>query len=81
MRCPNCGSPVMVYANRWECGYCGDCGVLRTRKTVPEPAQMQHATLTVKFINKLDFDAAWSKMKESLSQRAEKLVSPSGAMY
>lgn len=26
--CPNCGSPVMVRGNRWECGYCGDFGDL-----------------------------------------------------
>ncbi len=74
MRCPNCGSPVMVYANRWECGYCGDCGVFRTRQAAPEPEQTQHATLTVKFVSKLDFYETWSKMKVSLSQYAEKLV-------
>lgn len=28
IRCPNCGSPVMVRGNRWECGYCGDFGAL-----------------------------------------------------
>lgn len=26
IRCPHCGSPVMVRGNRWECGYCGDFG-------------------------------------------------------
>ena len=28
MRCPCCGSPVMIYGDRWECGYCGDSGFL-----------------------------------------------------
>ena len=26
IRCPHCGSPVMIRGNRWECGYCGDFG-------------------------------------------------------
>ena len=26
IRCPHCGSPVMVRGRRWECGYCGDFG-------------------------------------------------------
>ena len=26
IRCPHCGSPVMVRGFWWECGYCGDCG-------------------------------------------------------
>ena len=26
IRCPHCGSPVMVRGNRWECGWCGDFG-------------------------------------------------------
>ena len=26
IRCPHCGSPVMVQGNRWECGWCGDFG-------------------------------------------------------
>ena len=26
IRCPHCGSPVMIRGNRWECGWCGDFG-------------------------------------------------------
>lgn len=26
IRCPHCGSPVMVRGSLWECGYCGDFG-------------------------------------------------------
>lgn len=26
IRCPHCGSPVMIRGSRWECGYCGDFG-------------------------------------------------------
>jgi len=28
MSCPNCGSPAMVKSGYWECGYCGDSGLL-----------------------------------------------------
>ena len=29
MRCPYCGSPVMIRGRYWECGYCGDSGRLK----------------------------------------------------
>ena len=28
IRCPHCGSPVMIRGSRWECGWCGDFGAL-----------------------------------------------------
>lgn len=28
IRCPHCGSPVMIRSSRWECGWCGDYGPL-----------------------------------------------------
>lgn len=28
IRCPHCGSPVMVRGSRWECGWCGDFGAI-----------------------------------------------------
>lgn len=28
IRCPSCGSPVMLRGKRWECGWCGDFGDL-----------------------------------------------------
>ena len=28
IRCPHCGSPVMIRGGRWECGWCGDFGAL-----------------------------------------------------
>lgn len=42
IRCPHCGSPVMVRGNRWECGYCGDFG--ETSSLQPsEKAKLVHA--------------------------------------
>jgi len=26
MRCPGCGSPVVIHGNTWECPYCGNSG-------------------------------------------------------
>ena len=28
IRCPNCGSQAMVKGDEWECGWCGDHGLL-----------------------------------------------------
>lgn len=42
VRCPHCGSPVMVRGNRWECGWCGDFGSISSlfpseqAKLIPE---------------------------------------------
>lgn len=42
IRCPHCGSNVMVQGNRWECGWCGDFGSISSlfpseqAKLVPE---------------------------------------------
>ena len=33
MRCPNCGSPVSIFGTRWECGWCGDSGVIKQVQT------------------------------------------------
>ena len=28
MRCPTCGADATVHGDQWECGWCGDCGVV-----------------------------------------------------
>ncbi len=42
IRCPHCGSPVMVRGNRWECGYCGDFGEISSLQPT-EKAELVHA--------------------------------------
>lgn len=74
IRCPHCGSPARMYANRWECGYCGDFGVLSTREVTSEPTQTQSVPLTLKFVSKLDFEETWNDMKNVISQYAEDLL-------
>lgn len=83
MRCPNCGSPVMVKEAPWdrkwqyffECGYCGNSGYFGSRRTEPEPtaAPTQNVVLTAAFADKLDFEETWRAMKEAISQYAEEL--------
>lgn len=54
IRCPHCGSPVMVRGNRWECGYCGDFGSISSlhlsekEKLVQAAASSIQITFTVK---------------------------------
>ena len=26
LRCPNCGAKVIIKGDRFECGFCGNCG-------------------------------------------------------
>ena len=42
IRCPHCGSPVMVRGTRWECGYCGDFGEISSLQP-SEKAKLVHA--------------------------------------
>ena len=28
-KCPNCGSPVQIKGTHWECGYCGNSGIMK----------------------------------------------------
>ena len=47
MRCPTCGSPVMVRKNSWECGYCCDCGNLPRPRIVLTVDVEEEPQLTV----------------------------------
>lgn len=72
MRCPYCGSPVIIHGSQWECGWCGDCGVLRkatTQKMTPESAQI---TLTLSFVYHVDLSETWNDMKKALGQFASR---------
>ena len=47
IRCPHCGSPVMIRGSRWECGYCGDFGSISSLHPSEKAKLMQAATPTV----------------------------------
>ena len=47
IRCPLCGSPVMIRGNRWECGYCGDFGSISSLHPSEKAKLMQAATPTI----------------------------------
>ncbi len=66
MRCPWCGSPVMIRGSRWECGWCGDFGNL---KQTP-PQQPVQITLTLSVVCHVDLPETWNALKEALSQLA-----------
>lgn len=54
IRCPNCGSPVRVWGNRWECGYCGDCGLhssLRPSERAKLYAQQEEIQFTMEVVD------------------------------
>ena len=68
MRCPWCGSPVMIRGSSWECGWCGDSGILK-RTPVQQPAQI---TLTLSFVYHVDLPETWNDLKKTLSQLAPK---------
>ena len=42
IRCPHCGSPVMIRGGRWECGWCGDFGSISSLQT-SEKAKLMRA--------------------------------------
>lgn len=71
MRCPWCGSPVMIRGSSWECGWCGDFGSLQRTpaKKSPNTAQI---TLTLSFVYHVDLPETWTRLKKALGQLAPK---------
>ena len=67
MRCPWCGSPVMIRGSQWECGWCGDSGSLKRT-----PLQQPEITLTLSFIYHVDLPETWNDLKKALGQLALK---------
>lgn len=47
IRCPHCGSPVMIRGSRWECGYCGDFGSISSLHPSEKAKLMQAASSTI----------------------------------
>ena len=67
MRCPWCGSPVMIRGSSWECGWCGDSGSLKRT-----PLQQPEITLTLSFVYHVDLHETWNDLKKALGQLAPK---------
>lgn len=68
MNCPWCGSPVEIRGSSWECGWCGDSGMLK-RTPVQQPTQI---TLTLSFVYHVDLPETWTRLKKALGQLAPK---------
>ncbi|MBM6927500.1 hypothetical protein [Pseudoflavonifractor phocaeensis] len=47
IRCPHCGSPVMIRGSRWECGYCGDFGSISSLHPSEKAKLMRAAAPTI----------------------------------
>ena len=43
IRCPHCGSPVMIRDSRWACGWCGDFGSISSLQPSEKAKLMQAA--------------------------------------
>ena len=69
MRCPWCGSPVMIRGSSWECGWCGDSGSLKRM-----PLQQPEITLTLSFVYHVDLPETWNDLKKALGQLAPKNI-------
>lgn len=67
MRCPWCGSPVMIRGSSWECGWCGDSGSLK-RTSLQQP----EITLTLSFVYHVNLPETWNDLKKALGQFAPK---------
>lgn len=69
MRCPWCGSPVMIRGSSWECGWCGDSGRLQ-RTPAKKSQNTAQITLTLSFVYHVDLSETWSNLKKALGQIA-----------
>ena len=69
MRCPWCGSPVMIRGSSWECGWCGDFGSLQ-RTPAKKSQGTAQITLTLSFVYHVDLPETWSDLKKALNQIA-----------
>ena len=69
MRCPWCGSPVMIRGASWECGWCGDFGSLQ-RTPAKKSQNTAQITLTLSFVYHVDLPETWNDLKKALNQIA-----------
>ena len=73
MRCPWCGSPVMIRGSSWECGWCGDFGSLQ-RTPAKKSQNTAQITLTLSFVYHVDLPETWNDLKKALGQLAPKNI-------
>ena len=73
MRCPWCGSPVMIRGSSWECGWCGDFGSLQ-RTPAKKSQNTAQITLTLSFVYHVDLPETWNDLKKALNQIAPKNI-------
>ncbi len=88
MRCPHCGATVKIRGRQWECGFCGDFGVL-TASQLSQPfnhvQQEKPETISVSFplSYNVNLPETWKEMKSTLrnilSEPSDQLITKLGA--
>lgn len=79
MRCPYCGAEVTIRGIQWECGFCGDFGVLSKQqflalhKANEEPDEI---TITFSLTFDLDLSETWNEMKNTLQKAIDEPSAP-----
>ncbi len=48
VRCPGCGAPVIIHGNQWECGFCGNFGLLSSLSP-SERAKLKNSQQSITF--------------------------------
>lgn len=59
MDCPRCGSPVMVFSDRWECPWCLDSGLF-------VPPLRPSVRVGLRILCSVDFPGTWGESKAAL---------------
>ena len=59
MDCPRCGSPVMVFPDRWECGWCLDSGLF-------VPPLRPFGRVGLRILCSVDFFETWKELQDEL---------------
>lgn len=78
MRCPYCGADVMIRGIQWECGFCGDFGVLSKQQFLALQKAKQKSdeiTLTFSLSFEIDLPETWDKLKNTLQKALDEQAS------
>ena len=77
MRCPNCGSPVSIFGIRWECGWCGDSGVIKQVQT--DESESDDDGVTVATSSTENDDKSEPEEESTPEEQAEPPIDPERA--
>ena len=70
MLCPHCGSPVMIRGSYWECGWCGDCGMLQRAPAKESERAAAQTPSAASGPSCAQLTELWIELRKALSQLA-----------